>query len=256
MMECPTMQFSPSLGGGRGEAVLFDMDGVLFNSMPYHARAWHLAMADYGFDLSVEEAYMHEGRTGFGTIQIVAGRQGREATRELADEIYHVKSGYFARLIAERAAELGPDADLPEPMPGALSLIRKMQAQGILIILVTGSGTATLLDRLNTHYPGVFRPELMVTAFDVKKGKPDPEPYLMGLAKGSAVLGRDLHPDECLVVENAPLGVRAAVAAHIPTIAVNTGPLPPSVLTDEGARWLFPSMQALCDAWPKLNNEE
>ena len=106
MMECPTMQFSPSLGEGRGEAVLFDMDGVLFNSMPYHARAWHLAMADYGFDLSVEEAYMHEGRTGFGTIQIVAGRQGREATRELADEIYHVKSGYFARAAAPNKKDL------------------------------------------------------------------------------------------------------------------------------------------------------
>ena len=64
------------------------------------------------------------------------------------------------------------------------------------------------------------------------------------------MLGRELRADECIVVETAPLGVRAAVAAHIPTIAVNTGPLPDHVLTDEGATWLFPSMQALCDAWP------
>ena len=224
--------------GGMPTAVLFDMDGVLFNSMPYHAKAWHRAMADFGFDLSEEEAYMHEGRTGFGTIQILAARQGLTATREMADEMYRVKSDYFAQF---------PE---PEPMPGALNLIRKMQAEGVMILLVTGSGTTKLLAQLNRYYPDVFSPERMVTGFDVKKGKPDPEPYLMGLAKGSNVLGRELRPDECMVVENAPLGVRAAVAAHIPTIAVNTGPLPDHVLTDEGASWLFPSMQALCDAWP------
>ena len=225
-------------------AVLFDMDGVLFNSMPYHARAWHKAMADFGLDLSEEEAYMHEGRTGFSTIQIIAARKGLTATREMADEMYRVKSAYFSQF---------PD---PAPMPGALPLIRKMQAEGIMLLLVTGSGTTTLLQQLNEFYPDVFVPERMVTGFDVKKGKPDPEPYLMGLAKGSAVLGRELRADECLVVENAPLGVRAAVAAHIPTIAVNTGPLPDHVLLDEGAKWLFPSMQALCDAWPHflINN--
>ena len=221
-------------------AVLFDMDGVLFNSMPYHARAWHKAMADFGLDLSEEEAYMHEGRTGFSTIQIVAARKGITATREMAEEMYRVKSAYFGQF---------PE---PDPMPGALPLIRKMQAEGIMLLLVTGSGTTTLLQQLNEFYPDVFVPERMVTGFDVKKGKPDPEPYLMGLAKGSAVLGRELRADECLVVENAPLGVRAAVAAHIPTIAVNTGPLPDSVLLDEGAKWLFPSMQALCDAWPQF----
>ena len=87
---------------------------------------------------------------------------------------------------------------------------------------------------------------LMVTAFDVERGKPDPEPYLMGLQKGG------LHADECVVVENAPLGVRAAKAAGIFTIAVNTGPLPNEALTDEGADILLPSMQALCDAWNML----
>ena len=223
-------------------AVLFDMDGVLFDSMPYHAKAWHKAMAEFGLDLSEEEAYMHEGRTGFSTIQIIAARKGLTATREMADEMYRVKSAYFSQF---------PD---PAPMPGALPLIRKMQAEGIMLLLVTGSGTTTLLQQLNEFYPDVFVPERMVTGFDVKKGKPDPEPYLMGLAKGSAVLGRELRADECLVVENAPLGVRAAVAAHIPTIAVNTGPLPDSVLLDEGAKWLFPSMQALCDVWPRINN--
>ena len=65
------------------KAVLFDMDGVLFDSMPYHSEAWHTVMKSHGLTLSREEAYMHEGRTGASTINIVFQRElGREATQE------------------------------------------------------------------------------------------------------------------------------------------------------------------------------
>jgi len=219
----------------RLRAVLFDMDGVLYDSMPSHAKAWHRAMAHFGYDLPEQEAYMHEGRTGASTINIVSRRQrGVEESEERIQEIYRVKSQFFN--------EYSP----AEPMPGALELLRKLQAQGLKILIVTGSGQTSLLDRLNHHFPGVFCRGLMVTAFDVKHGKPDPEPYLMGLQKGG------LRAEECVVVENAPLGVRAAKAAGIFTVAVNTGPLPDSALADEGADLLFPSMQALCDAWEEL----
>ncbi|MBQ2970594.1 MAG: HAD-IA family hydrolase [Bacteroidaceae bacterium] len=219
----------------RLRAVLFDMDGVLYNSMLSHAKAWHRAMAHFGYDLPEQEAYMHEGRTGASTINIVSRRQrGVEESEERIQEIYRVKSQFFNEY---------PPA---EPMPGALELLRKLQARGLKILIVTGSGQTSLLDRLNHHFPGVFCRELMVTAFDVKHGKPAPEPYLMGLQKGG------LRAEECVVVENAPLGVRAAKAAGIFTIAVNTGPLPDSALADEGADLLFPSMQALCDAWEEL----
>lgn len=220
----------------RLRAVLFDMDGVLYNSMPYHAKAWHHAMAQFGYDLPEEEVYMHEGRTGTSTVNLVSRRvHGVEVSEERVAAIYKVKSDFFNEF---------PPA---EPMPGALSLLCQLKEQGLKILIVTGSGQRSLLDKLNLHYPGIFSRELMVTAFDVKRGKPDPEPYLMGLQKG------ELHPDECIVVENAPLGVRAAKAAGIFTIAVNTGPLPDEALLSEGADLLFPSMQALSDAWSELS---
>ena len=220
----------------RLRAVLFDMDGVLYNSMPYHAKAWHRAMAQFGYDLPEDEVYMHEGRTGHSTINLVSRRQhGVEVSDERVSEIYKVKSDLFNEF---------PPA---EPMPGALSLLRQLKEQGLKILIVTGSGQCSLLDKLNHDYPDIFRRELMVTAFDVKHGKPHPEPYLMGMQKGG------LRPDECIVVENAPLGVRAAKAAGIFTIAVNTGPLPDGALLDEGADLLYPSMQALSDAWGELS---
>ena len=71
------------------KAVLFDMDGVLFDSMPYHSEAWHKVMKSHGLTLSREEAYMHEGRTGASTINIVFQRElGREATQEEIESIY------------------------------------------------------------------------------------------------------------------------------------------------------------------------
>lgn len=217
------------------KSVLFDMDGVLFDSMPHHAEAWHKTMQAHGLDLSREEAYLHEGRTGAGTINIVCRRQwGRDATPEEIERIYQEKSVEFNKY---------PEA---KRMPGAWELLQKLKAGGLIPMVVTGSGQRSLLDRLEHNFPGMFRRELMVTAFDVKHGKPDPEPYLMALEKGN------LRPGEAVVIENAPLGVEAAHKAGIFTIAVNTGPLDGQVLLDAGADLLFPSMQALCDAWEGL----
>lgn len=217
------------------KSVLFDMDGVLFDSMPYHAEAWHKTMEAHGLNLSREEAYLHEGRTGAGTINIVCQRQlGRDATQEEIESIYLEKSIEFNK---------HPQA---ERMPGAWELLQKIKAEGIIPTVVTGSGQASLLDRLEHNFPGMFRQELMVTAFDVKYGKPNPEPYLMALEKGG------LKPNEAIVIENAPLGVEAGHKAGIFTIAVNTGPLNGEILLNAGADLLFPSMQALCESWEKL----
>ncbi len=217
------------------KSVLFDMDGVLFNSMPYHSEAWHLTMEARGLHLSREEAYLHEGRTGASTINIVYQRQWeREATPEEIENIYKEKSDLFNSY---------PEA---APMPGAWELLQKVKAAGLVPTVVTGSGQTSLLDRLELHFPHIFHKELMVTAFDVKHGKPNPEPYLLALKKGG------LKPNEAIVIENAPLGIQAGVAAGIFTVAVNTGPMDNQVLLNAGADVLFPSMQALCDGWDEL----
>ena len=217
------------------KAVLFDMDGVLFDSMPNHAYALSHAMTDFGLKMEPEEVYMNEGRTGHGTINILSNRYwGRNATDEEVQKIYDAKSALFNTL---------PE---PQPMPGAMELLNKVRAQGLMRVIVTGSATHALLDRVNAAYPDIFSPELMVTAFDVKHGKPNPEPYLMGLKKAN------IQADEAIVVENAPLGVQAAHAAGIFTIAVNTGPLRDEVLKEAGADIVLPSMQYLADHWEEI----
>ena len=131
-------------------------------------------------------------------------------------------------------------------MPGIKDLMQHIKDNGWKICVVTGSAQHALLDKLLIDFEGLLREELIVTAFDVKHGKPNPEPYLIGMQKCG------VEPFETMVVENAPLGVRAAVAARCFTVAVNTGPLPDETLLKEGANLIFPQMTALAQAYHLL----
>ena len=217
-------------------AVLFDMDGVLYDSMGNHAVAWVQSMKKFGITMTTDDAYATEGARGVDTIRyMVKQQQGREITEEESQLMYDEKTRIFHSL---------PEAPI---MPGILSLMEQIDAAGIGIGVVTGSGQRPLIQRILRDFGKYVSPEHIVTAYDVKRGKPHPDPYLMGLEKAGGLL-----PSEGIVVENAPLGVRAGVAAGIYTIAVNTGPLPDQVLLDAGADILFPTMLALSDSWKEL----
>ena len=213
------------------KAVLFDMDGVLYDSMPNHARAWVTTMKSYGYIMTEEECFLHEGRTGDDTINIIAKREGIVIDPKDRELMYKKKTDVFNTL------------SVTLPMKGSWELLQKVTEEGLFAMLVTGSGQPTLLDNLNNNFPGIFTRERMITSHDVKKGKPNPEPYLNAISKGN------LKPNEAIVVENAPLGVEAAHAAGLFVVAVNTGPLPDSVLLDAGADILFPSVEALYNEW-------
>lgn len=207
------------------KAVLFDMDGVLYNSMPNHAVSWHSTMAEYGLRMSEADAYRYEGMRGVETIKLVAREQwGRELSDEEAAAMYARKSAAFAAC---------PPAGI---MPGVKDVQRRLAAAGKRIVVVTGSGQHTLLDKLVEDFRGLVRPDLIVSSFDVRHGKPDPEPYIMGLRKAGVEAG------EAVVIENAPLGVRSAVAAGIYTIGVNSGLLPDEALRSEGASEVYSNM--------------
>ena len=127
-------------------------------------------------------------------------------------------------------------------MKGAYETVKAVKTSGVTPTIVTGSGTVSLLERIEQNFPTLFHHEWMVAARDVKYGKPNPEPYLMGMQKAGC-----LQPYQTMVIENAPLGVEAGVAAGCFVIAVNTGPLPDSVLLDQGANLLFHSMTELSE---------
>ncbi len=208
--------------------VCFDMDGVLYDSMPAHSRSWQETAIEFGLRMSEKDCYMFEGQTGVYSINLLYKRSySREATDEEVKAVYQRKTELFVKY---NKGALIPNA---EKVVEAFA--------GLKRIIVTGSSQKSLLGKLNEAYPNTFSEELMVTGLDVKIGKPNPEPYLMGMKKGG------LQPYETIVIENAPKGVRSAHSAGCFTIAVNTGPLDDSILWNEGADLVFPDMASLLE---------
>jgi len=218
------------------KAVLFDMDGVLYDSMPNHAIAWQQSMAQFGITMTADDAYATEGARGVDTIRkMVKRQQDRDIDEAEAQKMYDVKSHIFHEL---------PEAPV---MPGILDLLHQIQEGGIQIGVVTGSGQKPLIRRILKDFGAFVDEGHITTAYDVRRGKPKPDPYLIGLRKAGL-----LQPNEAFVVENAPLGIRAGVAARIFTIAVNTGPLPAQTLLDANADLLFPTMTDFSNNWKNL----
>ena len=128
-----------------------------------------------------------------------------------------------------------------EIFPGVKEIMQKITLTGMKVGVVTGSGQRPLIMRLLNDFGEFLDEEHIVTAYDVKRGKPNPDPYLMGLQKSG-----NLCPWQGIVVENAPLGVRAGVAANIFTVAINSGPLPDEELSDKGCNLLYHKMTEFC----------
>lgn len=225
MTKEPERELNSPREAARLGAALIDMDGVLYDSMPGHCRAWRLMFEEIGLRLPEKEFFLYEGMTGGATIDLIFKRElNKDATEKEKKELYHRKTELFNSL----------NRNLP--MKGASKMLFVLRSGGMKTVLVTGSGQKSLLGKLSADYPGCFPVERMVTANDVINGKPDPEPYLKGALKAG------LPPSNCMAIENAPLGVRSAKAAGCFTIAVTTGPIPREEFEKEGADIIFPSM--------------
>lgn len=217
------------------KAALIDMDGVLYDSMKNHTAAWFRMATELGIKSERDEFYLYEGMTGAATIDILFRRAyNRNATPDEAHALYEKKAEYFN--------ELGE----PVMMPDADRMLGVLRDNGIQRILVTGSGQKSILERLDRDYPGMFVEGKRVTAHNVTHGKPNPEPYL----KGQQFAG--CSPAECIVIENAPLGVQAGHASGSFTIGITTGPIPDNEMWKSGADLVYGSMAEFADALPRL----
>jgi len=175
------------------------MDGVLVDSMTYHAEAWKQAFATAGIEVEKREIYELEGSNHMQTVDIIFRRSGRVPRDKEAEELSQTKIEIFNRI------------EHVTPFDGIKELLADLAPKYSLAV-VSGSNHNTVHDLMDTFFPGIFR--VIIDGDDVKKSKPDPEPYLMALKK--------LHvpKEECIVIENAPLGIRSAKRAGLRCIAV------------------------------------
>ena len=191
--------------GSNTRAVIWDMDGVIADTAPYHLEAWQKVFQKRGVTFT-EEAFRHS----FGQRNDTIIRQilGEEVSQEIIDAISEEKEGSFRRAIRQEI----------NPLPGVIELMKMLARQGINMALASAAPLENI--RLLTGGLGIdkcFRS--IVSAEDVAEGKPSPQVFLLAAQK----LG--IEPQYCIVIEDAVAGVTAAKRAGMYCLAVtNTHP--------------------------------
>jgi len=209
-------------GSQRLKGVLFDMDGVLVDSMRYHDEAWRVTLRGYGLEISEEEIYKREGQKGHHTARDLLAKAGHQPDDEKIQKLIKEKEIHF---------KTNAKAIL---FPKALECVQKLYQEGFSLAVVTGSFSEEVKNILPVEMRRCF--SASVTADRVQIGKPHPEPYLLALAE----LG--IPAQDALVIENAPFGIQAAKAAGAACVALATS-LPEAYLQD--ADMVLPGIEDL-----------
>lgn len=198
----------------RYRAVLFDMDGVITDTMPMHLKSWREAFQPCGISVEKMDVYLREGMKSREMAQKIAKEKGVCLRDEDLD-----------RIVAEKTRIFEGEASHARAYEGVPGTLRMLQNNGLRTVLVTGSKASsadTVLRAAGVR--DLF--EVIVTGDDTKKGKPDPDPYLKAIEK----IGVDRL--DCVIVENAPLGIRSAKAAGVDYVIALATTLEPSFLRD------------------------
>ena len=182
------------------KAVVFDMDGLLFDTERLYEKAFFSASAELGYTADHDTFCLLIGAPWPTGRRILLERYGPEFR---VDELTGLWIGHFKRLIA---------VDLPLK-PGALELLGALDARGLPRAIATSSSHNTVAHHLAMHKLA-DRFHAIVAAGDYAKGKPDPDPFLLAAAR----LG--VEPADCLALEDSFHGVRAASAAGMMTVMV------------------------------------
>ena len=183
------------------QAIIFDMDGVLVDSMHYHAEAWEVALKTVGITIDKKIIYELEGANYRQVIDIILRQFGRIPTEEDVQAIGSKKLTIFGQIARVK------------PFDGIKELLETLKPKYTLAV-VSGSNRSTIHETLNTFFPDTFH--VVVDGEETKICKPSPEPYLKAVER----LG--VSKDRCLVIENAPLGIRSAKNAGLRCIAVTS----------------------------------
>lgn len=180
------------------KAIIFDVDGVLVDSMRFQADAWVKAFKEVGITITREDIYELEGSNNRRLIKSIFEKAGKEP------ETWHLEQ------LPEKKRE-ALEFDRIKPFEGILDCLKALKRH-FKLALVSGSHTDTVNKVVNKYFSNYF--DVIITGSDLEHGKPDPDPYLKALEK------LDLTKNECIVIENAPLGITAAKRAGLYCVAV------------------------------------
>jgi beta-phosphoglucomutase len=184
------------------KAILFDLDGVIVDTLHYHYLAWKEIFSNLGGMISERTVLLHEGRNSKEILPILLKEANVLATPQQYEEIIEKKRAYYRKIVKVHFYD------------GVVDFLKKLKDLGYLLVVVTACAQKTMKTSLNENERALF--DFIQTGDDVPRAKPNPDPYDIARKK----LGLEKH--ECLVVENAPLGIESAKRAGLFCVAVET----------------------------------
>ncbi|HOT95703.1 MAG TPA: HAD family phosphatase [bacterium] len=182
-------------------ALLFDFDGVIANSSDRHLNAWKMVLPPLGVEPVDLVLRRHEGEPAWRIAQAMCAHGGLEIDEREARRLGAEKNIHFRR------------ETTPSVYPGVAEILDFAARSGIRTAVVTGTSRENLLHILGERCD---RFDALFCDGDFARPKPYPDPYL------TAMRYFDLAPERCVVIENAPMGIRAAKAAGLYCIALET----------------------------------
>jgi HAD superfamily hydrolase (TIGR01509 family) len=191
------------------KAVIFDFDGVISDSEPCHFAATNKVLADFGIQLSQEEYYAeYLGFTDYELFEVVKERRKTDYKGASIEDLIAKKAVFFEETIRQTD-------HLIEGIP---ELIEKLKSSKVKIAIYSGALPADIKIMLEDSGLSDYF-DVIVTADDVAKGKPDPQGYLLALEK---LNGSDaaISAKQCVVIEDSHWGIVAAKKAGMKVVAV------------------------------------
>lgn len=183
-------------------AVLFDLDGVLVDTLHYHYLAWLKKFNELGGSVSEHTVLLHEGRASHEILPILMEEAGVTIPAGERETFILEKRAYYREIVKVSF------------YPGALDTVKTLQKRGIRTAIVTACSKATMHSSLTEEERALF--DFIQTGDDIDNAKPDPEPY----DKARKRFG--VAPAACAVIENAPLGIESAKNAGLYCVGVSS----------------------------------
>ncbi|MFQ5688142.1 MAG: HAD family hydrolase [Candidatus Scalindua sp.] len=182
--------------------IIFDMDGVVVDGMPYHIQSWKEALSTIDMSASDLEIYLMEGMTGRETMEIFVGKSNMSLSDETVEKVIKLKRKIFNDIFTVTL------------MKGIKNLLFELKDRQYNLALVTGTRLEVVKKVLQMGLDDIFT--VIITGERVNKGKPDPEPYVKAVDELGA------RKEDCIVIENAPAGITSAKNAGLTCFAVQT----------------------------------
>ncbi len=184
------------------EGVLFDLDGVIVDTLHFHYLAWNHMFEKLGGSVNEHTVLLHEGRNSREILPILMKEAGVNILPDQQEQFIETKRAYYRSIVKVKQ------------YPNALEIIGILRKRGYKIALVTACALENMRHSINDEQQKFF--DFILTGDEVPRAKPFPDPYLLAADR------LKIKPEKCMVVENAPLGIEAAQYAGMYCVAIET----------------------------------